>query len=89
MEGLGALRPYFKEDGLVTAGNASGIGDGAAALVMAGAEYASAHGLKPIGRLLSSAVAGVPPHIMGIGPAPASRAQSTSESPGRTWTRLS
>ena len=74
MEGLGALRPYFKEDGLVTAGNASGIGDGAAALVMAGADYAAANGLEPIGKLLSSAVAGVPPHIMGIGPAPASRA---------------
>ncbi|MDH3733461.1 MAG: acetyl-CoA C-acetyltransferase [Gemmatimonadota bacterium] len=73
MEALGGLRPYFKEDGLVTAGNASGIGDGAAALVMAGAEYASANGLQPIGRLVSSAVAGVPPRIMGIGPAPASR----------------
>ncbi|MDX1394227.1 MAG: acetyl-CoA C-acetyltransferase [Gemmatimonadota bacterium] len=74
MEGLGGLRPYFKEDGLVTAGNASGIGDGAAALVMAGADYAAGQGLEPIGRLLSSAVAGVPPRIMGIGPAPASRA---------------
>lgn len=73
MEALGGLRPYFKEDGLVTAGNASGIGDGAAALVMAGTEYASANGLKPIGRLVASAVAGVPPRIMGIGPAPASR----------------
>jgi len=74
MEALGALRPYFKEDGLVTAGNASGIGDGAAALVMAGSEYAAAHGLKTMGRLVSSAVAGVEPRIMGIGPAPASRA---------------
>jgi len=74
MEGLAALRPYFKEDGLVTAGNASGIGDGAAALVMVGTEFASAHGLKPIGRLVSSAVAGVPPRVMGIGPAPATRA---------------
>jgi len=73
MEGLGGLRPYFKEDGLVTAGNASGIGDGAAALVVAGSEYAAAQGLEPIGRLVSSAVAGVPPRIMGIGPAPASR----------------
>ena len=73
MEGLGALRPYFKEDGLVTAGNASGIGDGAAALVMAGSDYAAAHGLRSIGRLVSSAVAGVPPRIMGIGPAPATR----------------
>lgn len=74
MEALGGLRPYFKKDGLVTAGNASGIGDGAASLVVAGSEYAAANGLRPIGRLLSSAVAGVPPHIMGIGPAPATRA---------------
>jgi len=74
MEGLAALRPYFKEDGLVTAGNASGIGDGAAALVLADAEYADANGLEPLGRLVSWAVAGVPPRIMGIGPAPASRA---------------
>ena len=73
-EGLAKLRPYFKEDGLVTAGNASGIGDGASALVLAGAGYAAAHGLEPAGRLVSHAVAGVPPHIMGIGPAPASRA---------------
>ncbi len=74
VEGLAKLRPYFKQDGLVTAGNASGIGDGAAALVLAGRDYAAAHGLDPVGRLVSYAVAGVPPHIMGIGPAPASRA---------------
>jgi acetyl-CoA acetyltransferase family protein len=74
MDGLGALRPYFKEDGVVTAGNASGIGDGAAALVMTGAAYAAAHGLRPIGRLVSWVVVGVPPRIMGIGPVPASRA---------------
>ncbi|MFQ5690450.1 MAG: acetyl-CoA C-acetyltransferase [Gemmatimonadota bacterium] len=74
LEGLLALRPYFKQDGVVTAGNASGIGDGAAALVIAGAEYARAQGLAPMGRLVSWAVAGVPPRIMGIGPAPASRA---------------
>ncbi len=74
VEGLAKLRPYFKQDGLVTAGNASGIGDGAAALVLAGGDYAAAHGLEPVGRLVSYAVAGVPPHIMGIGPAPASRA---------------
>ncbi len=73
MEGLSALRPYFKKDGLVTAGNASGIGDGAAALVLASSDYASTHGLEPAGKLISYAVAGVPPHIMGIGPAPASR----------------
>ncbi len=74
LEGLGSLRPYFKEDGLVTAGNASGIGDGAAALVVADADWSAAQGLEPLGRLVSWAVAGVPPHIMGIGPAPASRA---------------
>ncbi|MFQ5746562.1 MAG: acetyl-CoA C-acetyltransferase [Gemmatimonadota bacterium] len=74
LEALMALKPYFKKDGLVTAGNASGIGDGAAALVIADAEYAEAHGLTPMGRLVSWAAAGVPPRIMGIGPAPASRA---------------
>ncbi len=72
-EALAALRPYFKKDGLVTAGNASGIGDGAAALVIADSEFAAAHGLEPMGRLVSWAVAGVPPRIMGIGPAPAAR----------------
>jgi len=72
-EGLAALRPYFKADGLVTAGNASGIGDGAAAVVIANANWAAAHGLKPIGRLVSWGIAGVEPAIMGIGPAPASR----------------
>ncbi len=74
MEALAALRPYFKEDGLVTAGNASGIGDGAAAMVIASREFAEAQGLEPVGRLVAWAVAGVPPRIMGIGPAPASRA---------------
>lgn len=73
LEGLAALRPYFKEDGLVTAGNASGIGDGAAALVVADADFAAANRLEPLGRLVTWAVAGVPPRIMGLGPAPASR----------------
>jgi len=68
-----SLKPYFKKDGLVTAGNASGIVDGAAATVIAGADYAQAHGLKPIGRLVAWAVAGVEPRFMGIGPAPATR----------------
>ena len=72
-EALGALRPYFKNDGLVTAVNASGIGDGAAALVSSDSEFAAAHGIKPMGSLVSWAVAGVPPRIMGIGPAPAAR----------------
>ncbi len=74
LEDLAKLRPYFKKDGLVTAGNASGIGDGAAALVIADSEYARAEGLEAIGRLVSWAVVGVPPRIMGLGPAPASRA---------------
>ncbi|MDH5805261.1 MAG: acetyl-CoA C-acetyltransferase [Gemmatimonadota bacterium] len=72
-EGLAALGPYFKKDGVVTAGNASGICDGAAATVVASEEFAKTHGLKPMGRLVSWAVAGVDPKIMGIGPAPASR----------------
>ncbi len=73
MEALGGLRPYFKKDGLVTAGNASGIGDGAAATVIASAEWAEKKGLRPLARLVSWGVAGVDPRIMGIGPAPASR----------------
>jgi len=73
-EALAALRPYFRQDGLVTAGNASGIGDGAAAVVIASAGWADRNGIKPIGRLVSWGLAGVDPSIMGIGPAPASRA---------------
>jgi acetyl-CoA acyltransferase 2 len=73
MEALAKLRPYFSKDGLVTAGNASGIGDGAAATVIASREWADRNGAKPIGRLVSWGVVGVPPDIMGIGPAPASR----------------
>ncbi|HEX7051503.1 MAG TPA: acetyl-CoA C-acetyltransferase [Longimicrobiales bacterium] len=72
-EALAKLRPYFKQDGLVTAGNASGIGDGAAATVIADAAWAERNGLAPIGRLVSWGIAGVDPSIMGIGPAPASR----------------
>ncbi|MGD8277484.1 MAG: acetyl-CoA C-acyltransferase [Gemmatimonadota bacterium] len=73
LEGLAKLRPYFRKDGVVTAGNASGIGDGAAAVVISRAEWAAANGAKPIGRLVSWGVAGVPPEIMGIGPVPSSR----------------
>ena len=73
IEGLSGLKPYFKQDGLVTAGNASGIADGAAATVIASEAYARAHGLKPLGRLVAWAVAGVEPAYMGIGPAPAAR----------------
>ena len=73
LEGLAKLPPYFKKDGTVTAGNASGIGDGAAACVIASERYAERKGLRPLGRLVAWGVAGVPPEIMGIGPAPASR----------------
>jgi len=73
MEALAALRPYFKKDGLVTAGNASGIGDGAAATVISSRAWAEANGIAPIGRLVSWGIVGVQPDIMGIGPAPASR----------------
>jgi len=73
LEVLLSLKPYFKKDGLVTAGNASGIVDGAAATVIASDAYAKAHGLKPLGRLVAWAVAGVEPKYMGIGPAPAAR----------------
>src|SRR5258705_13138441 len=71
LEVLLSLKPYFKKDGLVTAGNASGISDGAAATVIASEEYAKAHGVKPLGRLVAWAVVGVEPKYMGIGPAPA------------------
>jgi acetyl-CoA acyltransferase 2 len=73
LEILSGLKPYFKKDGLVTAGNASGISDGGAATVLASEEYARAHGLKPLGRLVAWAVAAVEPKHMGIGPAPAAR----------------
>ncbi|MBA3344438.1 MAG: acetyl-CoA C-acetyltransferase [Gemmatimonadales bacterium] len=72
-EALAKLSPHFKKDGVVTAGNASGICDGAAALVMAGERFASERGLRPLGRLLAWGVAGVDPRIMGIGPVPAAR----------------
>jgi acetyl-CoA acetyltransferase family protein len=73
LEGLAALRPAFGKDGFVTAGNASGIVDGAAALVVATAEAARRNGRPPLARLVAWAAVGVPPEIMGIGPAPASR----------------
>ena len=72
-EGLAKLAPYFKKDGVVTAGNASGICDGAAAILLADGATVSAQGLTPIGRLVSWAVVGVEPAVMGIGPAPAAR----------------
>jgi acetyl-CoA acyltransferase 2 len=71
MEALESLKPAFRKDGLVTAGNASGIVDGAAAVVMTHAKIAKERGWKPLGRIVSWATAGVPPQIMGIGPVPA------------------
>lgn len=73
LEGLAKLRPAFAKDGFVTAGNASGIVDGGAALVIAGEEYVNNKGLSPLGRIVSWAYAGVEPEIMGIGPVPATR----------------
>jgi acetyl-CoA acetyltransferase family protein len=72
MEGLAKLRPAFSKDGFVTAGNASGIVDGAASLIIAGEEFVKAKDLKPLGRIVSWAYAGVEPEYMGIGPVPAS-----------------
>ena len=72
-EKLAALKPVFREGGSVTAGNASGVNDGAAALVIASEERAAALGIEPLGRFVGSAVAGVDPRVMGIGPVPAVR----------------
>jgi acetyl-CoA C-acetyltransferase len=73
LEGLAALPPVFKEGGTVTAGNASGRNDGAACTVVMSAREAARRGLKPMVTIRGMAVAGVPPEIMGLGPAPASR----------------
>jgi acetyl-CoA acetyltransferase family protein len=72
LEALGKLKPIVRPDGTVTAGNASGVNDGAVALIIASEEAAKRNGLTPRARVLGAAVAGVPPRIMGIGPAPAS-----------------
>jgi acetyl-CoA C-acetyltransferase len=68
MEGMAALRPVFKKDGTVTAGNASGINDGAAAVVLASRSAVEAEGLKPMARILAWGHAGVEPEVMGLGP---------------------
>jgi 3-oxoadipyl-CoA thiolase len=70
-EKLAALKPAFREGGTLTAGNSSGINDGAAALVVASEEKAREHGVEPLGRFVASAVAGVDPRYMGVGPVPA------------------
>jgi acetyl-CoA acyltransferase len=72
LEGLSRLPTPFREGGTVTAGNASGVNDGAAALIIASEGAAARHGLTPIARILGGAAAGVPPRIMGMGPVPAS-----------------
>jgi 3-oxoadipyl-CoA thiolase len=72
-EALAKLRPAFREGGTVTAGNSSGINDGAAALVITSRAYARENGLDPLARVVGSAVAGVDPRLMGIGPVPATR----------------
>ena len=72
LEALARLKPIVRADGTVTAGNASGVNDGAAAIIVASEEAAKRNGLTPRARVLGAAVAGVPPRIMGIGPAPAS-----------------
>jgi acetyl-CoA acetyltransferase family protein len=73
LEGLSKLKPVFRENGVVTAGNASGIGDGAGAMIISSAKFATDRGLKPLGRLVSWGIAGVDPKIMGIGPVPATK----------------
>ena len=71
LEKLGKLKPAFKEDGSVTAGNSSSLNDGAAAVLVVSKEYAEAHDLEPLAKIRSVGVAGVPPRVMGIGPVPA------------------
>jgi 3-oxoadipyl-CoA thiolase len=73
VEALAKLRPIVRADGTVTAGNASGVNDGAAALIIASEAAAKRHGLRPRARIVGGAVAGVEPRVMGIGPAPASQ----------------
>src|SRR5205814_2376251 len=72
-EGMAKLKPAFSKDGSVTAGNASGLNDGAAALVIMSADEAKRRGLTPMARIVSWATAGVDPAIMGTGPIPATR----------------
>lgn len=83
IESLAKLRPAFRKNGTVTAGNSSGLNDGAAAVLIASKEYARKHGLNPLARILAGASAGVPPRIMGIGPVPA-----TQKALGRANLRL-
>jgi acetyl-CoA acyltransferase len=83
MEGLAKLKPAFRKDGTVTAGNASGLNDGAAALLLASEDGIKKFGLKPLAKIISSAVVGVEPRIMGIGPVEASN--RAIKKAGLTW----
>jgi 3-oxoadipyl-CoA thiolase len=73
LESLARLKPAFRKDGTVTAGNSSGLNDGAAALVLTSDAYAARHGLRPMARIVAAGAAGVPPRTMGLGPVPAVR----------------
>ena len=73
MEGLAKLKPFVRNPGTITAGNASGVNDGAAAMILASAEAAKQHGLTPRAKILGMASAAVPPRVMGIGPVPSTR----------------
>jgi acetyl-CoA acetyltransferase family protein len=73
VEKLAKLRPAFAREGSVTAGNSSSLNDGSAAVLVVSREYAEAHGLEPLAKIKSVAVAGVPPRVMGIGPVPATK----------------
>ncbi len=73
MEALSALKPAFKKDGTVTAGNSSGVNDGAAAMILASEDAVKKYNLKPMARIVSMGIAGVDPAVMGIGPIPASQ----------------
>jgi acetyl-CoA acyltransferase len=73
LEKLGKLKPAFESEGSVTPGNSSSLNDGAAAVLVVSKEYAEAHGLEPLAKVRSIAVAGVPPRVMGIGPVPATK----------------
>lgn len=83
LEGLSKLKPSFRKEGTVTAGNASGLNDGAAALLLASGDAVKKYNLKPLARILSSAVVGVEPRIMGIGPVEASN--KALQKAGLTW----
>jgi 3-oxoadipyl-CoA thiolase len=73
LEGLAKLKPFVRNPGTITAGNASGVNDGSAAIILATTDAAKAHGLTPRARVLGMAAAGVAPRIMGIGPVPSTR----------------